>query len=143
MVGVNLAALGAKLGALPEGLVDSLGLQTDVERELSEQLNDEQRHGSKARSKGRSGAINEKTRRAALHTALVAKLFMLCERDVPDENEPFHVGKTEYRSAEGRQFQGRESLPPCTPAERSMLEHTGTVVKEFAESIQRGDYMMI
>lgn len=141
MIGLNLAALGAKLAALPERLVDSLGLRAHFERELSEQLHSVQHNSGKARGKGgvEHAAANEKHRRAAMHTTLVSALFSLCEREVPDQSEPFHTGEHKFRSAEGRDC-GRKELPPCTPAERGMLERAGTVVKDFVESIQTTDY---
>jgi hypothetical protein len=141
MIGLNLAALGAKLAALPERLVDSLGLRAHFERELLEQLHSVQHNSGKARGKGgvEHAAANEKHRRAAMHTTLVSALFSLCEREVPDQSEPFHTGEHKFRSAEGRDC-GRKELPPCTPAERGMLERAGTVVKDFVESIQTTDY---
>ena len=145
MVGLNLAALGAKLAALPERLVDLLRMHEHVQRELAELLlNEEQSNHGKARRKGRGGPADEKSRRAAVHTTLVAELFQRCEQDVPDQNEPLHIpGKAKYVNPEGREFQGRKSLPPCTPADRRILEYAGTVVQEFVQSIKATDFTMI
>lgn len=148
MVGTNLTALGAKLIALPDRLVDSLGMQGHFQQELTELMSEELKSGGGGRGRGqgsaRGGGASEKTRRAALYNTLVAELLNLCERDVPDKNQPFHVGpenKGAFRNAEGREFQGRQDLPPCTTGERGKMEHAGRLVKEFIGSI--GDIALL
>lgn len=74
-----------------------------------------------------------------IHNTLVGELFSLCEREVPNQSEPFHTGENKFRSSDGRDL-GRKDLPPCTPVERGKLDHAGTVVKDFVDSIQMTDY---
>ena len=117
-------------------------MHTHFEAELS-RVCTEQRNDGKVRGKGGgNAAANEKNRRAAMHDTLVAELFSLCEREVPNQSEPFHTGENKFRSAEGRDLD-RKDLPQCTPVERSVLDHAGTVVKGFLESIQTADYRVL
>ena len=147
LVGWNLAALGAKLAALPKHLVETLSMHADFERELSEMLYEDARSDKPRAKDGKGGsAANEKHHRAAMHNALVATLFSLCEREVPDQSEPLHMppqSKKYHNELDGHEFQGRKDLPPCTPAERGKLDHAATMVKQFIESIQITDYKMI
>lgn len=127
LIGVNLAALGTQLASLPERLVDLLGLHA---------------HFKKNRR-------DEKNRRDALHRTLVSELMFLCEREVPDKSQPFHTGtrpggpdKKAYLNTAGREFGGREDLPPCSTSERDKIEHAGRVVKDFLDSIPASSYRL-
>jgi len=108
IVGVNLAALGAKLMALPEHLVDALGMRERVNQNVIEmQITHGQNSHGHSKRKGRGGAVDEKTYRAAVYTTLVSELFQLCEQEVADPNEPFHVpGKAKYVEAAIASWQG-------------------------------------
>jgi len=143
LVGANLTALGTQLAGLPEYLVDKLRLHARLESALADVMSDEHgaAQGKKGRKKGKAsntpaGQADLKARRDALYRMLVAELMFACEREVPDQSEPFHTGA-------GTLKVDRKDLPRCTPAERAMIEDAGRALKEYMEKIQTTTYRIL
>ena len=87
--------------------------------------------------------MSAKMRRHAVHNTLISELMILCEREVPDKDEPLQIPRGERWHKEGLEFRGREDLPPCTAEERAMIEHAGHAIKELLSSVARTSYQLI